>query len=232
MIYTVKGFSLINDEKVDVFLELLCFLHDSVNAYNLMSGSSASSKSRLYIWKFLVHVLLKPSLKDFEHYLASMWNKHNYVVVWAFFVIALLWIGMKTDLFQSCGHCWVFLICRHIDCSTFTASSSRIWNGSPGIPSSPLALFVVMLHKAHLITHYRMSGCRWVITPSQLSGLLRSFLYTSPVYSCHLFLMSSASVRSIPLLSFIVPVFAWKRGGFFHVLRGTISPPSFLNSVV
>ena len=52
---------------------------------------------------------------------------------------------MKTDLFQSCGHCWVFQICWHIECSTFTASSFRIWNSSTGIPSLPLALFIVML---------------------------------------------------------------------------------------
>ena len=58
--------------------------------------------------------------------------------------------GMKTDLFQSCGHCWVFQICWHIECSTFTASSFRIWNNSTGIPSPPIALFVVMLPKTHL----------------------------------------------------------------------------------
>ena len=56
---------------------------------------------------------------------------------------------MKTDLFQSCGHCWVFQICWHIKCSTFTASSFRIWSSSTGIPSPPLALFVMMLSKAH-----------------------------------------------------------------------------------
>ena len=61
----------------------------------------------------------------------------------ALFGIAFLWIGMNTDLFQSCGHCWVFQICWHIECSTFTASSYRIWNSSTGIPSPPLALFVV-----------------------------------------------------------------------------------------
>ena len=94
---------------------------------------------------------------------------------------------MKTDLFQSCGHCWVFQICWHIDCSIFTASSSRIWNSSTGISSPPLALFVVMLSKAHLTSHSRMSGSRWVITPSWLSGSWSSFLYSSPVYSCHLF---------------------------------------------
>ena len=68
--------------------------------------------------------------------------------------------------------------------------------------------FVVMLLKAHLTFHSRMSGSRWVITPPWLPGSLRLFLYSS-VYSCHLFLISSASVRSIPFLSFIVPIFAW-----------------------
>ena len=60
---------------------------------------------------------------------------------------------MKTDLFQSCGHSWVFQICWHIECSTFTAPSVRIWNSSTGIPSPPLALFIVMLSKAHLTSH-------------------------------------------------------------------------------
>ena len=116
--------------------------------------------------------------------------------------------GMKTDLFQSSGHCWVFQICWHIACSTFTASSFRIWNSSTGIPSPPLVLFIMMLPKAQLTLHSRMSGSRWAITPSWLSGLWWSFLYSYSVYSCHL-LISSASVRSIPFLSFIEPIFSW-----------------------
>ena len=85
---------------------------------------------------------------------------------------------MKTDLFQSCGHCWVFQICWHFECSPFTASSFRIWNSSPGIPSPPLALFIVMLSKAHFISHSRM----WIILqemgiPDHLTYLLRN-LYT------------------------------------------------------
>ena len=109
---------------------------------------------------------------------------------------------MKTDFFQTCGHCWIFQICWHIECSTFTASSFRIWNSSTGIPSPPLALFVI------LTLHSRMSSSRWVITPLWLSGSWRSYLYSSSVYSCHLFLISSASVRPIWFLSFIVPFFA------------------------
>ena len=106
--------------------------------------------------------------------------------------LSILWhclsLGLGWKLtFSVCGHCWVFQICWHIECSTFTALSFRIWNSSTGIPSPPLALFVVMLPKAHLTMHSRMSGSRWVITPSWLSGLWRSFLYSSSVYSCHLF---------------------------------------------
>ena len=112
---------------------------------------------------------------------------------------------MKTDPFWSCGHCWGFQICWHSECSTLTALSFRIWHSLAGIPSPPLALFVMMLPKAHLTSHSRMSASRWVITPSWLSGSLRSFLYSSSVYCCYLFLISSASVRSIPFLSFTVP---------------------------
>ena len=90
-----------------------------------------------------------------------------------------------------------------------TPPSFRISNSSPGIPSPPLFLFVVILPKAHLTLHSKMSGSRWVITPSWLSRSWRSFLHSSSVYSCHLFLIFSASVRSIPLLSYIVPIFAW-----------------------
>ena len=107
---------------------------------------------------------------------------------------------MKTDLFQSCCHCWIFQICWHMECSTFTASSFRIWNSSTGILSPPLALFIVMLPKPHLTSHSRMSGSRSVITPSGLSGSWSSFLYSSSVCSCHLFLISSAYVRSIPFV--------------------------------
>ena len=116
VIFTVKGFGLIN--KADVFLELSCFFDDPVDIDNLISGSSAFSKSNLNIWKFFVHVLLKPGLENFEHYFASMWDECNCVVVSVFFDVAFLWIGIKTDLFQSCGSCWVFQICWHIECNT------------------------------------------------------------------------------------------------------------------
>ena len=163
VIHTVKGFGIVNKAEIDVFLELSCFFDDLVDIVNLIFRSSAFSKSSLSIWQFIVHVLLKPGLDNFEHFFTSMWDECSYVVVWAFFGI-----GMKMDLSQSCGHCWVFQICWHIVCSTFRVWSLRIWN-SLAVPSPPLALFVVMLSKAHLTLHSRMSGSRWVITPSWLS---------------------------------------------------------------
>ena len=135
------------------FSGILCFLSDPRNVGNLISSSSAFSISSLYIWKFSVHILLKPNLKDFEHDLASMWNECKCVVVWTFFGI-----GMKTDLVQSCGHCWVFQICCPIECSTFTALSFWIRNSSIGVLSAPLTLSIVMLPKAHLTSYSRMSG--------------------------------------------------------------------------
>ena len=72
VIHTVKGFSVVSEAEVDIFLEFSCFFYDPTDVSNLISGSSAFSKSSLYIWNFSVHILLKPSLKDFEHYFASV----------------------------------------------------------------------------------------------------------------------------------------------------------------
>ena len=91
VIHIVKSFGIVNKAEIDVFLEFSWFLDDPVDVGNLISGSSAFSKSSLNIWKFTVHVLLKPSLMDFEHYFASVGDEYNCVVVWAFFSIAFLW---------------------------------------------------------------------------------------------------------------------------------------------
>ena len=72
MIHTVKGFDIVNKAEIDVFLELSCFFNDPADIGNLISGSSAFSKNSLNIWKFMVHVLLKPGLENFEHYFTSM----------------------------------------------------------------------------------------------------------------------------------------------------------------
>ena len=72
MVHTVKGFGIVNKAEIDVFLELSCFLDDPTDVGNLISGSSAFSKTNLNIWKFTVHILLKPDLENFEHYFTSM----------------------------------------------------------------------------------------------------------------------------------------------------------------
>ena len=163
MIHRVKGFDIVNKAEVDVFLELSCFFYDSADVGNLISGFSAFSKSGLNIWNFSVHIMLKSGLENFEHYFANMWDECSCTVVWAFFGIAIFGIGMKTDHFQSCGYCWDFQICWHIECGI--ASSFRIWNSSTGILSPPLALFLVMFPKAHLTLQSWMSGSKWLITP-------------------------------------------------------------------
>ena len=90
VIHIIKDFGIVNKAEVDVFLELACFFYDPVDIGNLISGSSAFSKSSLNIWKFTVQLLLKSSLENFEHYFASGWDECNCAVVWTFFGIALL----------------------------------------------------------------------------------------------------------------------------------------------
>ena len=97
-----------NKTEVDVFLELSCFFNDSMDVGNLISDSSAFSKSSLNIWKFTVHVLLKSGLENFEQYFASMWGECNCAVVEHSLALPFFGIGMKTDLFQSCSHCEFF----------------------------------------------------------------------------------------------------------------------------
>ena len=91
VIHTVKGLGIVNKAEIDAFLELSCFFDDLADVGNLISGSSAFSKSSLNICKFMVHVLLKPGLENFEHYFTSVWDECNCAVVWAFFGIASLW---------------------------------------------------------------------------------------------------------------------------------------------
>ena len=129
-----------------------------------------------------------------------------------FFSTALLGNWDEDGPFHSCGQGWVFQMCWHIECSTSRAPSFRILNSSAGISSSPLALWAAVLHKAHLTSHSRMSGSEWVTTPtpSWLSRSLRSFLYSSYMYSFHLFLNSSASIRSLPV-SVLYYAYLWMK---------------------
>ena len=96
VIHTVKGFGIVNRAEIDVFLELSCFFDDSADVGNLISGSSVFSKSSLNICKFMVHVLLKPGLENFERYFTSVWDECSWVVVWAFILC--------TFIYNSRGH--------------------------------------------------------------------------------------------------------------------------------
>ena len=158
MIHTVKGFRVVNEGRGRRFffwnslafsvIQWMLAIWSLVPLPFLNSActlGSSYSKLSLYIRKFLVHVVLRLGLRDFERYLASMWKEHNCMVVWSFLALPFFGIGMKTDLSQSCGHCWVFQICWHIKCSTLTASSFSIWNSLARILSPPLVLFVVIV---------------------------------------------------------------------------------------
>ena len=97
MIYTVKGFGIVNKAEIDVFLECSCFFHGPADVGNLISCSSAFSKTNLNIWKFMVHILLKPGLENFEHYFTSMWVQlcSSLSILW----LAFLWDWDENWLF-------------------------------------------------------------------------------------------------------------------------------------
>ena len=80
VIYTVKGFGIVNKAEIDVFLELFCFFYDPADVDNLISGSYAFSKSSVNIWKLTVHILLKPGLENFKHYFTSLWDECNWTL--------------------------------------------------------------------------------------------------------------------------------------------------------
>ena len=115
VIHTDKGFGIVNKPEIEVFWNTLSFWWSS-GCWQFV-GYSPFSKTSLNTWKFMVHILLKPVLKNFERYFTSMWDEGNFAVVWAFWALPFFGIGMKTDIFQSCGHCCIFQICWHIECS-------------------------------------------------------------------------------------------------------------------
>ena len=103
LIRTVKGSGIVNKAEIDVFLELSCFFDEPADVGNLISGSSAFSKTSLNIWKFTVHVLLNPGLENFEHYFTSMWDECHCAVVWAFLKHPqiLIFIKLNTMLYWN-----------------------------------------------------------------------------------------------------------------------------------
>ena len=160
VIHTVKGFGEVNKAEIDVFLELSCLFNDPTDVGNLITGSSAFSKSSLCIWKFSIHILLRPSLKDFL-------SLPCYNVKWVqlYSSLNILWhcpsLGLEWKLTFSSP----VVTAEFSKFAALTALSFRILNNSVGIPLPPLAFFIVMLPKAHLTSHSRMAGSTWATTP-------------------------------------------------------------------
>ena len=124
VIHTVKGFGIINKAEVDVFLGFSCFLYDPVDVGKLISGSSSYSNISLNIWKFSVHVLLKPCLENFKYDFTSVWDECNCVVIWALFGIAFLWDWKENWPFPVlwpllCFQNWLASWVQHFDSIIF-----------------------------------------------------------------------------------------------------------------
>ena len=143
VIHTVKGFGIVYKAEIDVFLELSCFFDDpmelaiwSLIPLPFLNPAWASGSSQfMYCWSLACRIL---SITLLAYEMSAIVRLYEHIFALPFFCIVI-----KTDFFQACGHCWLFQICWHIECSTFTASSFRIWNSSARIPSPPLALFTV-----------------------------------------------------------------------------------------
>ena len=159
MIHIVRDFSILKETEVDFFWKSFAF---------------SMIQQILAIWFLVLLPFLNPACTDgsplFTYCWSLVWRILSITlpacemsaIVWLFdHSLPLSFFGLGiSDLFQSCGHCWVFQICWHIECSTLTASSVKIWNSSVGIPSPPLALLVVIFLKVHLTSHSRVSSCR------------------------------------------------------------------------
>ena len=156
-----------------------CFFDDSVNVGNLISVSSAFSKSSLNIWEFSVHLLSKTCFENFEHYFAGVWDEGNCAVLWTFFGISFLWDWNENWSFLVLWPLLSFLNLLAYQVQLI-ASSFRIWNSSAGIPSPPPALFVIMLPKAHFTLHDVWLSVSdhtivviWVIKTFSVAGLTK-----------------------------------------------------------
>ena len=164
MIHTVKGFSIVSETEVDVFLEFPCFLYDPVNVGNLISCSTFSKPS-LDVWKFLVCIMLKPSRQDFKHDLTGVGDECNFLMVSTFF---------GTTMLGNWDENWPFSVLwplpglpdlltywtQHLD-SIILKGFERLYSKS----IASLALLTAVLPKAHLTSHYRMPGFGWLTTP-------------------------------------------------------------------
>ena len=124
-----KGCSIVNEAEVDVFLEFPCFLFDSVDVGNLITGSSAFSKPSFYIWSFSAHVLLKPGVKNFECKLTSMWNKWNCTIVWKAREFKIIFVFMSRGHYFSLSNFFFYsdYVCFTHNIQDFYTSSQDIF---------------------------------------------------------------------------------------------------------
>ena len=154
-----------------IFLELFFFFYDPMDFGNLISGSSGFSKSSLNVWKFWVHVLLKPHLENFEHYVASIWDECNCA---AFFGIAFPWDWSENWPFPVL---WPLLSFPNLLAYWVQRYLFRFKIAQLEFHHLNQLCFLLKLHKPHLTSHSRMPDSTWVIyhLPSWLSGSLRSF---------------------------------------------------------
>ena len=164
--HTVKGFQVVSEAEIDVFLEFPCFFYDPKDVDNLVSGScdflyaswTSGTSQFTYCWSLAWRILsiillaceMSAIVQSFEHALQ----------------LPLFGIWMKTDIFQHFGHCWVFQICWHMECNTFRASSFSTWHSSAGIPSPPLAFFTIMHWYCYMCI---FSPLRWDIVVQLLN---------------------------------------------------------------
>ena len=165
-----------------------------------------------------------------------MGDEYDYPMVSTFLALPFLGIGMRTDLFQSCGHCWVFQICWHNEFKTLMASSFRDVNSSAGISSHPLALLTAVLLKSHLTLHSRMSGSGWLTnhTIAVIQFIKIFSLCSSSMYYFHLLLSFSATTRYLPFLSVVMLIFEQNAPLMFPIFlkRSLVFPLLLFTSIV
>ena len=174
MIHTVKGFSIFNETEgffwkslASSMIQQMLAIWSLIPLPFLIQAWTSGSSQFPWCWS-LGWRILSITLLVWVMSAIVQWFKCS-------LVLPFLGIWIRIDLFQSCGHYWVFHICWHIECSTLTPSSLRILNSPSGITSLPLALLATVLPKAHLTSYSRMSDSKWVTTPLWLSGSLTSF---------------------------------------------------------
>ena len=141
----------------------------------------------------------RTGLSDFHFHFTSMGDECDCPMAWTL-VLRFLGTGMRIDLFQSCGHCWVFQICWHMECSTLIISSFRVFNSSIGITSHQLALLTAVLPKTNLTSHSRMFGSGWLTTCPYLNSSSKSLLCSSSM--CILLIPSWSLQRLLSLYHF------------------------------